>query len=97
MYLKIESQCDQKYNNSVKVYYCFYCSKETCTVRIVKILGLCNMGSEEFVLVTGGAGYIGSHTVIELIEAGYIPVVIDNCTNATCLKDDKVFLILYML
>jgi UDP-glucose 4-epimerase len=30
------------------------------------------------ILVTGGAGYIGSHTVVELIQAGYEPVVIDN-------------------
>uniref|UniRef100_V9KVC5 UDP-glucose 4-epimerase n=2 Tax=Callorhinchus milii TaxID=7868 RepID=V9KVC5_CALMI len=34
------------------------------------------------ILVTGGAGYIGSHCVIELVEAGYIPVVIDNFHNA---------------
>jgi UDP-glucose 4-epimerase len=31
-----------------------------------------------FVLVTGGAGYIGSHTCIELIKAGFEPVIIDN-------------------
>lgn len=36
----------------------------------------------EKVLVTGGAGYIGSHTVLELLEAGYLPVVIDNFHNA---------------
>jgi UDP-glucose 4-epimerase len=30
------------------------------------------------ILVTGGAGYIGSHTVVELVNAGYEPVVIDN-------------------
>lgn len=36
----------------------------------------------EKVLVTGGAGYIGSHTVLELLEAGYCPVVIDNFHNA---------------
>jgi len=30
------------------------------------------------ILVTGGAGYIGSHTVVELIQAGYEPVVMDN-------------------
>jgi UDP-glucose 4-epimerase len=30
------------------------------------------------VLVTGGAGYIGSHTVVELYAAGYVPVILDN-------------------
>ena len=34
------------------------------------------------VLVTGGAGYIGSHTCVELIEAGYMPIVIDNLSNS---------------
>ena len=34
------------------------------------------------VLVTGGAGYIGSHTCVELIEAGHDPVVIDNLCNS---------------
>ncbi|KAM9786835.1 UDP-glucose 4-epimerase isoform X1 [Syngnathus typhle] len=34
------------------------------------------------VLVTGGAGYIGSHCVVELIEAGYQPIVVDDCSNA---------------
>lgn len=36
----------------------------------------------EKVLVTGGAGYIGSHCVVELIEAGFQPVVVDNFSNA---------------
>ncbi len=35
------------------------------------------------ILVTGGAGYIGSHTVIELIEAGYGVVVVDNLCNSS--------------
>jgi UDP-glucose 4-epimerase len=30
------------------------------------------------VIVTGGAGYIGSHTCVALVEAGYLPVVVDN-------------------
>lgn len=33
------------------------------------------------VLVTGGAGYIGSHVCIELINNGYFPVVVDNLSN----------------
>ena len=34
------------------------------------------------VLVTGGAGYIGSHTCVELIEAGHQPIVLDNLCNS---------------
>ena len=34
------------------------------------------------VLVTGGAGYIGAHTVVELIEAGYEPVIVDNLSKS---------------
>lgn len=33
------------------------------------------------VLVTGGLGYIGSHTVVELVKGGYKPVIIDNLIN----------------
>lgn len=35
------------------------------------------------ILVTGGAGFIGSHTVVELIQAGHLPVIIDNLCNAS--------------
>ena len=35
------------------------------------------------ILVTGGAGFIGSHTVVELIQAGHTPVIIDNLRNAS--------------
>ena len=37
---------------------------------------------KELVLVSGGAGYIGSHTAVELINAGYDVVVADNLSNA---------------
>ena len=34
------------------------------------------------VLVTGGTGYIGSHTCIELIKSGYNPIILDNLSNS---------------
>ena len=34
------------------------------------------------ILVTGGTGYIGSHTVVELQNAGYEVVIIDNLSNS---------------
>ncbi|HZY83023.1 MAG TPA: UDP-glucose 4-epimerase GalE [Cyclobacteriaceae bacterium] len=34
------------------------------------------------ILVTGGAGFIGGHTVVELIEAGYQPVIVDNLSRS---------------
>jgi len=36
----------------------------------------------KFVLVTGGAGYIGSHTVVSLVQNGYTPVIVDDFRNA---------------
>ena len=35
------------------------------------------------ILVTGGAGFIGSHTCVELLNAGYEVVVVDNLYNAS--------------
>ena len=35
------------------------------------------------VLLTGGAGYIGSHTVIEMVHAGHEVVVVDNFSNSS--------------
>ncbi|MDR3319034.1 MAG: UDP-glucose 4-epimerase GalE [Clostridiales bacterium] len=35
------------------------------------------------ILVTGGAGYIGSHTVVELLNAGYKAIIIDNLCNSS--------------
>ncbi len=34
------------------------------------------------IIVTGGAGYIGSHTVVELVESGFNPIIIDNFSNS---------------
>lgn len=38
---------------------------------------------KDLILVTGGTGYIGSHTAVELIEKGYEVVIIDNLSNST--------------
>lgn len=37
---------------------------------------------DNIILVTGGAGYIGSHTCVELLQAGYQVVVVDNLSNS---------------
>ena len=38
---------------------------------------------DKYVLVTGGTGYIGSHTAVALLEAGYQIVIIDNLNNSS--------------
>lgn len=42
------------------------------------------------ILVTGGLGYIGSHTVVELQKAGYQVVVVDNLANTTMDVKDRI-------
>ena len=42
------------------------------------------------ILVTGGTGYIGSHTCVELLDAGYEIVVIDNLSNSKIEVVDKI-------
>ena len=37
---------------------------------------------KQTILVTGGTGFIGSHTTVELINAGYDVVIIDNLSNS---------------
>ena len=42
------------------------------------------------ILVTGGAGFIGSHTCVELLNAGYEVTVVDNLYNASEKAIDRV-------
>ena len=42
------------------------------------------------ILVTGGAGYIGSHTSIELINAGYEVIIVDNLCNSNFIVVDRI-------
>ena len=43
----------------------------------------------ESILVTGGAGYVGSHCVLELLNAKYDVIVIDNLVNAVQLESKQ--------
>lgn len=45
------------------------------------------------ILVTGGLGFIGSHTVVELINKGYEVLIVDDCSNATEEVLDGIFAI----
>ena len=42
------------------------------------------------IVVTGGAGYIGSHTILELIAAGYTPIIVDNLCNTSIQNIDGI-------
>ena len=42
------------------------------------------------ILVTGGAGYIGSHTCVQLLDAGFEVVVVDNLSNSSSIAVDRV-------
>ena len=42
------------------------------------------------ILVTGGLGYIGSHTCVELVNAGYDVVILDNLSNSKIEVLDKI-------
>ena len=48
-------------------------------IAAVPRMGVCHMK----VLLTGGAGYIGSHTIVEMYAAGHDVVVVDNFANAS--------------
>ena len=42
------------------------------------------------VLVTGGAGFIGSHTVVELLNGGYQVVIVDDLSNSSPAAIDRI-------
>ena len=42
------------------------------------------------ILVTGGTGYIGSHTCISLLEKGYDVTIVDNLVNSKALVVDRI-------
>ena len=42
------------------------------------------------ILITGGTGFIGSHTVVELIQAGETPIIVDNLCNSKEIVLDRI-------
>ena len=45
---------------------------------------------QQTILVTGGAGFIGSHTCVELLEKGYNVVVVDDLSNSSEIAIDRI-------
>lgn len=41
------------------------------------------METKDWILVTGGAGYVGSHCILEILQKNYNVVIIDNLSNAS--------------
>lgn len=60
-----------------------YLKKSLTTIRlsVSQTLKMSDNGKSR-VLVTGGSGYVGSHTVVELLSSGYFVVVLDNLVNS---------------
>ena len=46
--------------------------------------------ARQYVLVTGGAGYIGSHTVYQLLQHGHNVVIVDNLDNSSLQAVERV-------
>lgn len=50
----------------------------------------CVIMAQKNILVTGGAGYIGSHTVLQLLLGGFNTVVVDNLDNSSAMAIERV-------
>ena len=53
------------------------------TVELNSVVLFSENPTKRQVLVPGGAGYIGSHCVVELVKDGYQPIVLDNGSNSS--------------
>ena len=52
--------------------------------------GLAKNQKDLSILVTGGAGFIGSHTCVELIQRGYSVVIVDDLSNSSQIAVDRI-------
>lgn len=57
-------------------------SEQSAAAGIAAIVGPSTAANGKRVLVTGGAGFIGSHTVVALVGAGYTVTIVDNLSNS---------------
>lgn len=53
-----------------------------CGGKVTDIAVMTETRQAKRIVVTGGAGFIGSHTVVALHEAGYVPVIVDDLRNS---------------
>jgi UDP-glucose 4-epimerase len=60
------------------------------TNRVLHSIITSNMLMTKTVLVAGGCGYIGSHTIVLLLQGGYNVVVVDNLINSSSVSLDRV-------
>jgi len=68
--------------NQIPTEKCLFCDNDHTKVRSKEGINLCIVEIMA-ILVTGGAGYIGSHTVVELLSANKEVVVLDNLCNSS--------------
>jgi hypothetical protein len=70
-----ELQCELPLRFLMRSWALFDCADGKCA---------CRDAARPRILVAGGAGYIGSHTVVELVASGFDVTIFDNLCNAKC-------------
>lgn len=63
---------------------CGFKKKKALILQGLLFLTILKMSTNEgkHVLVTGGMGYIGSHTIVQLVDAGWKVTIVDNLSNS---------------
>ena len=73
----------KRFINCIILSFYFLCLYFCIEMRRIKAYNWGELGRENMnILVAGGAGYIGTHTCVSLIEAGHEVIVVDNLSNS---------------